>query len=475
MAVDRARRAELLKRAKAIRRACQQDEMTMQETCEEILSRLPEILPLEAWRVAHGWSRSQCLAGITEIYEADGLPEPGINSAMLCRWEHGVLHPGSEYRAALCRLYKATPEQLGLRTRTRRHRAAAPAATTHVVTVSNDGGDEEKENPMRRRTMIAAVGTVGLSVPMHLLQNLEDALAVPVEPGRPEGLAQIQKRLQVARHQFDTSALTALIDGLPTTLAVAGDTATRVNSEAGWALLSSFYCLATDALNKVGRKGTATRTADRGVMFADRSGDAVAMGYSARAMGMMLRTTGQHRAASQVVGRAAARLEATGLRKASQTGVYVRLLCTSAYTAAGAGDRAGAFATIAEAEKAAARLALLTGKPEAEPFVSLYKMNINNALGDAGAALEIGKDLRPEMYLTPERRGRLHTDMARSWWMWGKPDPTAMALLSAHREAPSEVRDRPTIRKIADDLTALYPRAAGVRQLSATLSGMRPA
>jgi hypothetical protein len=85
-------------------------------------------------------------------------------------------------------------------------------------------------------------------------------------------------------------------------------------------------------------------------------------------------------------------------------------------------------------------------------------------------AVRAGQELRPEMYRTPERRGRYHTDMARAWWQLGKPEEAAHALLEAHREAPSEVRDRPRIRRVADDLTALHSRVAGVRELATALA-----
>lgn len=74
---------------------------------------------------------------------------------------------------------------------------------------------------------------------------------------------------------------------------------------------------------------------------------------------------------------------------------------------------------------------------------------------------------------------RLHTDLARAWWQWGKPEPTARALLATHREAPSEVRDRrPAIRAIAVDLVRRHPRVAvaGVGELDTLLgnTGHRP-
>jgi hypothetical protein len=41
---------------------------------------------LEAWRLAHGWSRVEVSARLDALYEADGLAAPRISSAELCRW-----------------------------------------------------------------------------------------------------------------------------------------------------------------------------------------------------------------------------------------------------------------------------------------------------------------------------------------------------------------------------------------------------
>ncbi|MEU9886967.1 XRE family transcriptional regulator [Sphaerisporangium sp. NPDC051011] len=90
--------------------------MSVEQTVRAILADLqPEMLPLEAWRLAYGWSRPQCLAAILRLYEADGLAEPALNSSMLCKWEHGKGDPGPEYGGVLCRLYGVSPNQLGLR------------------------------------------------------------------------------------------------------------------------------------------------------------------------------------------------------------------------------------------------------------------------------------------------------------------------------------------------------------------------
>ncbi|MGH8902517.1 MAG: hypothetical protein ACRDYA_12765 [Egibacteraceae bacterium] len=115
--ISRRRRAELLRRAHRIRQEGQLAGWSVERIAETIRSELSEIRPLKAWRLAYGWTRPQVLDGIAALYKEDGLAVPPLNSSMLCRWEHGELPPNAEYRNALCRLYRAGPEQLGLATR----------------------------------------------------------------------------------------------------------------------------------------------------------------------------------------------------------------------------------------------------------------------------------------------------------------------------------------------------------------------
>ena len=83
-------------------------------TVAAILSEIPDVRSLEAWRLAHGWSRPEVIAGVAGLYRQAQLRPPALNSSMLCRWEHGESAPGTEYADALCRLYQVPPDQLGL-------------------------------------------------------------------------------------------------------------------------------------------------------------------------------------------------------------------------------------------------------------------------------------------------------------------------------------------------------------------------
>jgi hypothetical protein len=150
------------------------------------------------------------------------------------------------------------------------------------------------------------------------------------------------------------------------------------------------------------------------------------------------------------------------------------MLCTLAYTAARGGQRADALAMTEEARRAARRLpaAAPAGRlfPLSPAAVDLYAVGIHWALGDAGAALEAGKDLRAAQFPTAERKARLGTDMARAWWAWGRPEQTARALLDAYLAGAGAVRDRPAIRGIVQDLADRHPRVTGVRELRAVLA-----
>ncbi|WP_329165626.1 WbqC family protein [Streptomyces sp. NBC_01267] len=101
------------------------------------------------------------------------------------------------------------------------------------------------------------------------------------------------------------------------------------------------------------------------------------------------------------------------------------------------------------------------------PVLDLYAVGVHWALGDAGAALEAGRDLRESQFATAERKARMHTDLGRAWWQWGKAEQTAAELLAAMRVSPGEIRDRPAIRKIVDDLRSQHSRVTGVRELVA--------
>lgn len=320
---------------------------------------------------------------------------------------------------------------------------------------------------MRRRTLLTATAAAG---PTALLTGLDTALAhTPASAGS----GPLDSRLAAARDLYDKGAHHQLLASLPGLLAE-GHAAVASRRSLDQARLSSVYSLASAVLIKVGSYDRARLTADRARTWAQVSGSPLAAAAAARELAIVLRHQDQHAAAQLIMTTAASEVEATGLRTPASSAAYAQMLCTLAYTAARAGQRTDALAMTEEARRAARRLPDVAPAGRLFPIspaaVDLYAVGIHWALGDAGAALEAGKNLRAAQFPTAERKARMGTDMARAWWAWSRPEQTARSLLDAYRASPGEVRDRPAIRGIVHELTERHPRVSGVRELHAAVA-----
>lgn len=324
---------------------------------------------------------------------------------------------------------------------------------------------------MKRRALLAA----GLAVPLHALNTLDESLALLPEPASAPTPPALLANYRKVRALFNAGAHARLVEMLPNLLATAEACAT--SGKAGdYARLAACYDLATEALSKIGRYGASRITADRSTTYSRLSG-------SPRRR--LLRPRLQHRPpspgarsnrpAGHPPRRRPGRSDRPGDPRPGRA--FAQMLCTVSYAAAEAGDRDRALEMISEAERAAALLPEPAAGPQSfsvtPASVTLYKVGVLWSLGDAGAAVHAGRNLHAAQFPTAERRGRLHTDMARAYWQWSKPEQTAHALLAAHHAAPSEVRDRPSIRAIVTDLTQLHPRTSGVRELAAAVKSAR--
>ncbi|MGI5405099.1 helix-turn-helix domain-containing protein [Streptomyces sp. CA-135486] len=336
--------------------------------------------------------------------------------------------------------------------------ALAPAATR--VTASPRDAEEDS---MRRRTLLTATAAAG---PAALLMGLDEALADTPAP-RP-GAGPLDARLATGRELYDKGAHQQLLASLPDLFADA-HAAVASRRDLDQARLSSVYSLASAVLIKLGSYDRARLTADRARTWAQVSGSPLAAAAAARELAIVLRHQDQNAAAQRLMSSAAADVEATGLRTGASAAAYAQMLCTLAYTAARGGQRTDALAMIEEARRAARQLppTAPAGRlfPLSPAAVDLYAVGVHWALGDAGAALEAGKNLRAAQFPTAERKARMGTDMARAWWAWQRPEQTARALLDAYRASPGEVRDRPAIRGIVHELAERHPRTSGVREL----------
>jgi transcriptional regulator with XRE-family HTH domain len=273
------------------------------------------------WRQADLGERLGCSASTVSRMEQRGIRTTDLNLLRRAAQEVGV-----------------PPHVLG---------AALGLNMTRATKVATDGPRCAKEDPMRRRTLLAAAGLVA---PAQLLAGVDDALAVtPAPTGSTVPLA---TRLARARSLFDAGRHADLLEALPGLLADAHDAALS-RTDLAHARLSSCYSLATQLLVKIGRYDRARLTADRATVYAELSGASLAAAAAARELSIVLRHQDQQGAAECLILGAAAKVEATGLTTPAQSAAYAQMLCTTAYTAARAGHRDQALGMIQEASRAA--------------------------------------------------------------------------------------------------------------------------
>jgi hypothetical protein len=271
-------------------------------------------------------------------------------------------------------------------------------------------------------------------------------------------VATLRTAVSKARSDFQTARYDHLAAGLPGLIANAVATqqcADGSHRPTASSLLADAYITAANFMVKLNEDPLALTLADRALQAAETGDDPLTIADARRAVATMLRRTGRRAQARELLVAAARDIEPLGRVSPEQLSMYGTLLETAAYTAAVDGNRRTASEFIGEAKTAAARL----GRDANYRFtafgpanVTLYQVSIAQVLGDSGTAIETAKTLSPAAIPTAERRGRYWIDVARAFHQWNKPEPCYRALLAAERDAPAEVRYRPPVHRITEDL-----------------------
>jgi tetratricopeptide (TPR) repeat protein len=220
--------------------------------------------------------------------------------------------------------------------------------------------------------------------------------------------------------------------------------------------LAEAYNVVTHACVKFDVEGVDWISAERAVTAARVSGSPLAEGEATRTLCMLARRAGHHNHALDRAVAFADRLQGDGAATAPEhLSVRGILLTNAGYTAAKAGDRAGARDLFSEADAIARRL----GQDRNDRWtafgptnVTLFRISAAFALGDFGTAIDLATSVPAGAIRLPERQARYWVDVARAYHQWDKPEECYRALRTAERLAPEEVRARPVVRSLIRSL-----------------------
>jgi len=326
---------------------------------------------------------------------------------------------------------------------------------------------KDGDDPVRRRELLA--GTAGLAGAAVLASSASRANPVGNtspgseellygRPGDPVPVDALRGDIAAKRKEFQTARYDQLSAGLPGLIGSAVATcqsASRMDGCTASALLADAYIVAANFMVKLNDDPLALALADRALQSARAGDDPLTIADAQRAVATVLRRTGRRAKAHDLLLSAAASIEPGRQTTPDQLSVFGTLLQVAAYTAAVDGNRSAARDLIREAREAARRLGTdanhrYTAFGPAN--VTLYQVSIAQVLGDNGAAIECAKTLNPAVIPTAERRGRYWIDLARAFSQWNKPEQCYRALLCAERAAPAEVRYRPPVHRMTEDL-----------------------
>ncbi len=274
----------------------------------------------------------------------------------------------------------------------------------------------------------------------------------------PVPSAALRQAIRVKRQEYQTARYDQLRGTLPSVIGAA--VATRQCASGGEegtisSLLADLYIIAANFMVKLNDDPIALALADRALQSAKAGDDPLTAADAQRTVATVLRRTGRRTKAQDLLLSAAASIEPGGRTTPGQLSAFGTLLETAAYTAAVDGNQAAARDLISQAGDAARRL----GKDANYRYtafgpasVSLYQISIAQVLGDNGTAIEHARTLNPAAIPTAERQGRYWIDIARAFHQWNKPEHCYRALLCAERAAPAEVRYRPPVHRMTEDL-----------------------
>ncbi len=294
------------------------------------------------------------------------------------------------------------------------------------------------------------------------LERYDQVSALFAPPPQAPDLCELRKAVCHAWLTYQHANGLALARALPDLLsrAQAADVTYQGSEYAAESahLLCQVYQIASSALRNLGEHELAWIAADRGLSAAQRAGDELLAGVATFRVGMALLGMGRARSALEVNVTVANRLAPRSYGTTPQQfSVFGMLLLQGAMAAARLGDRSTVDDLLRAAQEAADRL----GGDRNHYWscfgptnVLLHRVAAAVELGDGRSAVDTHHKIGPDRFaaLVPERRVHHLLDLARGWAQIGDVHRATEVLIQGERLAPTEVRSRPVVRQVVDEV-----------------------
>lgn len=320
---------------------------------------------------------------------------------------------------------------------------------------------------VKRSLLIELADALGVSVPMLLDQprepsSAEDlvitgavgairrALDGELEPAELPDPVSVANEIIAARARCDVAAMARLVPevlGHAHPYVMAERPASLPSLDAS--VKASVY--ACYAVKTAGYVDLATRLAEHARLAADRSGEPVHRGASTMAMCQALMADGSRKRALALAERGAAELaDATG----DAIGWRVDLHLQAALCSASVGRYDNAEAHLTEAAGVAPSAPIdVWHRDDAATNVDIWRVTVSLENGHAGErAPDLAQRVNRSKIRTPQRFARLYMDSGRGFYARNDNESAVRMFHAAYDTAPSEVRNRGTVREIAGQL-----------------------
>ncbi|WP_285689922.1 hypothetical protein [Actinoplanes sp. NBRC 103695] len=325
-----------------------------------------------------------------------------------------------------------------------------------------DLGFADSDFMMKRRRVVAGLVSPAIAALIDVMVSPFDR-DPPNAAERPIEADELAAAVSQSRRAYQHSEYAAASATLPTVFAGIRSSKKTLNDRRLAALEAEAYQVASGLLLKGGKPVLAAVAAERCTAAAERTGDEVLIACGARAFTHCLMASGHAREGVRLAISAADRLSASvNMDQPAAMSVYGALLLRGAIAAAREEDRDQAYELLNFAAGTAEHLGMdgnLLWTAFGPTNVTAHRVAVAVELGDAGSAVAYAKEIDLAALKLPERKAMVLLDTARAYTQWGKADNALGAIRQAERYAPEEVRRRPAVHQLIDELAQRSPAA----------------